>query len=58
MNEKRKQLTVYLRLVPGAGCSCDLLEDQGWLPSLGPDRDNGQLAQFFETYPPPPTLLF
>lgn len=53
MNEKRKQLTVYLRLVPGAGCSFDLFDDQGWLPSF---RGNGQLTQFFET-PHSPHLL-
>lgn len=57
MNEKRKQLTVYPRLVPGAGCSFVLLEDRGWLPNLGPDRDNGQLTQFSETHLPPPYLF-
>lgn len=59
MNEsKRKQLIVYFGLVPGAGCSFDLLEDQGCLPNLRPVEDNGQLTLFSETHPPQSTFLF
>lgn len=50
MNERKRKFTACLGLVPGAVSSFSLLEDQGWLPNLGPDRDNGQLAQFSETY--------
>lgn len=59
MNEsKRKQLIVYFGLVPGAGCSFDLLEDQGCLPNLRPVEDNGQLTLFSETHTPQSTFLF